>query len=297
MDFSEYLPLEPHEEIRLKSISPGWRTRFAPSPSGYLHLGHLINIIYTWGIAQKFNGSVVLRIEDHDQERSKEEYVQAIQEDLDWFGLTYESSPLQSQRHAQYLDCLNLMSDQIYVCSCSRKTMRAYQNYPQKELWYRGDCKHLNKSITKASPSALLRWITPEDTVLFEDIKLGMSQQTPSEQCGDFSLRDRRGNFSYQFCVVHDDLMDRIDLVIRGKDIFDSTGRQLLLRKTLQSFDNLQPLSKDLIYYHHPLIKGKEGKKLSKTEFAKSLKEWRDEGYSPLDLVSMALSLIDEKTF
>lgn len=267
----------------------GWRTRFAPSPSGHLHLGHLVNILYTWGFAHRHQGKVVLRIEDHDLERSQPEYIRSIISDLEWFQLPYETSPPQSQRYLQYQTALEALNQQrlIYPCHCSRALIKKYQNPTSQELHYRGDCA--NNMVTKESlsPSSEtkdnLRIRVSDADIQFRDLLQGQQIQNPKFQCGDFSLRDRRGNFSYQYAVAHDDLVDQIDIVIRGMDIFPSTGRQIFLRSQLDS------QAKPIHYLHHPLIIAEDGKKLSKRDFSKSLSEWRSEGVSPQALMSRAL--------
>lgn len=280
----------PHQVHAIKaSIEPGTLTRFAPSPSGHLHLGHLVNILYTWGFAHRYQGKVILRIEDHDLERSKPEFSQSIRLDLNWLQLPYLDSPPQSQRYPQYQTALETLHHHgvIYPCQCTRAMIKKYQNPQNLELHYRGDCSNNQLDIqhlaTTDQPLDNIRIRVADGDYKFTDLLVGEQIHNPKLQCGDFSLRDRRGNFSYQFAVAHDDLRDQIDFVIRGMDIFPSTGRQIFLRS------QLDPQAKPIHYLHHPLIIAEDGKKLSKKDFSKSIAEWRSEGASPQFLISLAL--------
>lgn len=279
----------------IQDSSNSWKTRFAPSPSGHLHLGHLVNILYTWGLAHKHKGEVVLRIEDHDLERSKPEFIDSIYNDLEWLQLAYTESPFQSTRYPDYQDILNqLIHEKLaYPCDCSRKQILASQIQSSSELIYSGSCR--DKKELK-SPLAF-RLLVPASIEHFEDLNDSRLThlQAPKLQCGDFSLKDKRGNFTYQFCASIDDLVDQINVVVRGLDLFPSTGRQILLRRTLLNLGNHSRINRtpqQIHYYHHPLIVDSKGSKLSKRDLSKPLHEWKNEGWSPEELMGLCLKKI-----
>lgn len=251
------------------------RTRFAPSPTGYLHMGHVVHALYVWGIAEAMNGQVVLRIENHDRTRCKPEYEVALLENLQWLGLNPDEGKPEEFRagHTEYRqsDCgihyqeaLKTLQSQgkVYVCACSRKRIQARTNQTDlEELRYDGHCRDLN---LKDAPGMTLRLRLPNRTVEFYDISLGPQSQHPLQDIGDFALRDNHGHWTYQFAVVVDDLRQGINVIIRGMDILSSTGRQLLLAEMLGQ--KIQPL-----YLHHPLLVDSAGRKLSKRDFSSDI--------------------------
>ncbi len=260
-------------------------TRFAPSPTGYLHLGHVVNAIYVWGLARALGGEVILRLEDHDRNRCKPIYETAILEDLEWLGLHPDrglpaefragDSPYRQsshpERYAAVWDRL-WAQGQAYICDCSRKTIRARTAQPMGgEIRYDGFCR--DRGLPPA-PDRNWRVRLPRSSVAFEDARLGHQEQTPAEQCGDLMLRDRKSNWSYQFCVVVDDLHDGVNFVVRGEDILDSTGRQLLLADAIG-----QPL--EAVFLHHGLLVDETGRKLSKRDFAEDIHARKLAGEDP----------------
>lgn len=251
-------------------------TRFAPSPTGYLHLGHVSNAVWTWGIARATGGTVLLRIEDHDRGRCRPEYERAIREDLEWLGLRPDLESRQSDHPAAYREALDRLgrTGRIYGCRCSRADIarRTDPETPEgEELRYPGTCRDLGIPPLEG---AGIRVILGEETVEFNDIRLGPQQQTPARQCGDPLLRDATGNWTYQLCVTVDDARQAITLVIRGEDLLASTGRQILLGKML---GRKHPAA----FLHHPLIVNEEGAKLSKRDRATGIRELRAAGRSP----------------
>jgi glutamyl-tRNA synthetase/glutamyl-Q tRNA(Asp) synthetase len=245
-------------------------TRFAPSPTGYLHLGHVASVIFVWGLARKFNGEVVLRMEDHDRQRSRPKFEAAIMSELTSLGFIARtpdrkigsvSSGLfsrQSDHLERFEHALEMLAQQnlIYGCECSRSDLQQGQaQNAGDEIPYRGTCRNKDLPI-KAGLGIRLR--LSSETVEFHDSLLGACKQMPARQCGDLLLRDRHGNWTYQFAVVVDDLYEGINLVIRGQDLLQSTGRQILLRQALGHTD--RPL-----FVHHPLLMDPDGEsKLSK---------------------------------
>src|SRR5437773_923277 len=242
-------------------------SRFAPAPTGFLHLGHIVNAAYVWREARARRGRILLRIEDHDRQRSRPEFEAAILEDLAWLGFAADE-PLvrQSERGAVYEDALDRLRARglVYACSCSRadivlhsdasNVMRPFQGRQRgeaeslalhpNEIWYPGTCRDRG---LREDPGVSLR-VRLEPTVeRFVDLRHGPQEQRPSEQCGDLLIRDRDGNWTYQFAVTVDDYVQGVTHVIRGDDLLASTGRQLQLARLLGRRE--PPL-----FLHHPLI-------------------------------------------
>jgi glutamyl-tRNA synthetase/glutamyl-Q tRNA(Asp) synthetase len=265
--------------------SPPWRTRFAPAPTGYLHLGHVVNAIYVWGLARAFGGRVVLRVEDHDRIRSRPEYEAALLDDLDWLGFEpdegatadFRRGPLSlrqsdnGERYAAALDRLD-HAGLVYPCTCTRRQIAERVGTPERgeELRYPGTCRqrHVDPATT-----AVRRVVLERREVRFTDLGLGKQVQVPAEQCGDLVARDREGNWSYQLAVVVDDFEQGVDVVIRGADLLDSTGRQIQLAALLGRAEPPR-------YLHHPLILREDGFKLSKSDGDSGVRELRAGGWS-----------------
>lgn len=273
----------------------GWKTRFAPSPTGHLHLGHVLNAIYVWGLAGAWNGKVLLRIEDHDRQRAKPEHETAILWELEQLGLQPKEGPIESfrsgacafrqsdhpERYRTALEQLTANHCHIFGCDCTRKFLdELVGRVPGQQLVYPGYCRERQLGLKE---DAGWRLQIAEETLKFEDLLQGPQEQSPAQQCGDLLLRDKRGNWTYQFAVVVDDLAEGIDLVIRGNDLLDSTGRQLLLRRMLN------PASAPLQFMHHPLIRDDKGNKLSKRFLSTSITELlTDEGLAPEEILGRA---------
>jgi glutamyl/glutaminyl-tRNA synthetase len=255
-------------------------TRFAPSPTGYLHLGHIVNAIYTWGIARAIGGRVLLRLEDHDRIRSRPDHEAAILEDLDWLGFVPDEGrqPLmrQSDTPDAYRDALDTLkrTTQVYSCDCSRTDIGGER--------YVGRCR--DRGLPDA-PGRGVRVRLDEKTVHAHDLLAGPLRQTPAEQCGDLLVRDRDGNWTYQFAVTVDDLRQGVTLVIRGADLLASTGRQVLLATMLGR-------TTPLFFLHHPLIIGPSGEKLSKSARDTGVRELRAEGLGPDNVIGLAAAAI-----
>lgn len=267
------------------SLPPGPVTRFAPSPTGLLHLGHVANAVWTWGIAGATGGRVLLRIEDHDRGRCRPEFEHRILEDLAWLGLIPDSVARdpggvpwfarQSDRDEVYREALARLGAkrQVYGCACSRRAIAAAHGHSRPpagdELPYPGTCRGRNLA---PGPGLGIRVVLPEGPIEFTDGRHGRMVQHPTEQCGDLLLRDRHGNWTYQFGVVVDDFDQGVDLVVRGDDLLESTGRQILLGGMLG-----RPAPPAFI--HHPLIlAGSSGAKLSKRDQAEGIGALRDAG-------------------
>lgn len=264
---------------------PRRRTRFAPSPTGELHLGHVAAMIYAWGWADRWGSAVDLRIEDHDRQRCRPEFTQHMLADLDWLGFAPVrggQSSIQSQQTERYTQALDRLrrAGLVYACRCSRKTLPLAA--PGTEPCYPGHCRDQG---WPEGPDTALRVRLPETPVRFQDDRLGWQEQIPARQCGDFVLRDRHGQFTYQFAVVVDDLADGIDWVIRGEDLLASTGRQMALARLLGGTPPRH-------WLHHRLIAGADGRKLSKSEGAPPLAQLRERGLSPSEVIGLAASRV-----
>jgi glutamyl-tRNA synthetase/glutamyl-Q tRNA(Asp) synthetase len=264
-------------------------TRFAPSLTGYLHLGHVLHMLYVWGIARAKGGTVICRIEDHDLSRRRPEYEAAILENMVWLGFVPDdgmaasnaadaSSFRQSDCNDEYGRMLQLLNAYglVYGCECTRKQILDEQSVEAAELCYSGTCS--DKGLRLEGNT--VRFRVPNREVVFEDMRLGECRQVPKQQCGDFSLRDRQGQWTYQFACVCDDIRQGIDFVIRGEDILASTARQMLLFQALGA-----PVPN---YYHHPLICGEKGEKLSKRQRSESISHLRDAGVAAEAIIGRA---------
>ncbi|MCL4105885.1 UNVERIFIED_CONTAM: hypothetical protein GTU68_012523, partial [Idotea baltica] len=235
--------------------------RFAPSPTGYLHLGHLVNVIYVWGIAQALDGKVILRLEDHDQTRFRPAYEVAVLDDLQ--ALDFRMGPSdfrQSDCNDHYLEAVHTLQDKglVYGCDCSRKDLRQrLSDQVTGEVAYDGHCRE--RGLPLSEGVAWRMRISIGETV-FHDLLQGTQRQNPAEETGDLTIRDRNGCWTYQFAVVVDDLRHGINCVIRGMDIMASTGRQIKLAEALGI-----PMA--MVYLHHGLLMGPNGIKLSKKHF------------------------------
>ena len=266
------------------------RTRFAPAPTGYLHLGHVANALFVWGGAEARGAEVLLRIEDHDRLRCRPEYEAAMLEDLEWLGFRPTESlgpPLRQSDHPQRYEAaieqLRAAGHLVYACDCSRKDMAGVAgDVPDQETPYPGRCRH--RGLT-AGPGLGLRVVMMPGEETFTDLALGPQCQNPAEQCGDLLLRDRVGNWTYQFAVVVDDELQEVDLVIRGADLLDSTGRQIRLARLLGR--ETPPA-----FLHHPLIRKPAGEKLSKANQDTAIRDLRAAGASPEELFGRILSTL-----
>lgn len=262
-------------------------TRFAPSPTGYLHLGHLVNAIYTWGLAEAWGGRVLLRLEDHDRGRCRPAYEAAILEDLAWLGFhPGEGLPIyrQSECHARYVQVLDDLVTRglVYTCTCSRKEIMARTGGGGGELRYDGHCRA--QGYRPELPGGT-RLRLDDGVVSFEDLLLGPQTQHPAQQGGDLLLRDRHDNWTYQFAVTVDDWDQGVSHVIRGEDLLESTGRQIQLAHLLGR-------TTPALFLHHPLISDPGGNKLSKRDFAKGIRDYRAEGKTAADVLGEAAACV-----
>jgi glutamyl/glutaminyl-tRNA synthetase len=258
-------------------------TRFAPAPTGHLHIGHVVNALYVWGVARQHGGQVLLRLEDHDRQRCRPEFEYSILDDLSWLGFVPDGPMVrQSDRGGIYRASLQVLREQglVYACECSRREI-AEGTEVGRELRYPGTCA--SKKLDEREGLGI-RVRLPWSIECFDDALMGPQQQVPAEQCGDLLLRDRHGQWTYQFAVTVDDLHQGVDMVIRGADLLESTGRQILLARMLGRTDPPR-------FMHHALIMKSVGQKLSKSDRDTGIRDLRAAGMSREEVLAMARRL------
>lgn len=237
-----------------------------------------------WGAAGALGGRVLLRIEDHDRQRCRPEYEQALLDDLDWLGFAPDRFPTdafragpcegrQSDRDAVYREAAAALTAAglVYGCACSRREIEAAGPPGAGERRYPGSCRERGLPLAE---DLVWRVRLPPEEVRFDDALLGPQRQTPATQCGDLAIRDRRGNWTYQFAVAVDDLRQEVSLVIRGQDLLASTGRQILLARLL---GRKEPPA----FLHHRLLWKAPDRKLSKADGDTGVRHLRADGWSP----------------
>jgi glutamyl/glutaminyl-tRNA synthetase len=249
------------------------RTRFAPAPTGHLHLGHVVNALHVWGAAREYGGTVLLRIEDHDRQRSRREYEASILEDLEWLGFEYDGPIVrQSERDAIYRHALQPLIDRgiVYACMCSRNEIGG-ERYPNT-------CR--DRAIALADGVSWRVRMEP-GIERFVDDRLGPQEQDPAAQCGDLLVRDRLGNWTYQFAATVDDHLQDVTDVIRGEDLLASTGRQIRLARLL---GRGTPPN----FRHHALVMKSPAQKLSKSDGDTGVRDLRAAGMPAGAVLDMA---------
>lgn len=263
------------------------RTRFAPSPTGHLHIGGARTALYSWLYARKHQGHFILRIEDTDHERSTKEYVDAILQGMQWLGLDHDEHIIyQSDRYQRYQEIANqlLENGYAYRCYCSKERLeklRETQLANKQKPRYDGHCRDINSNDTNTPH--VIRFCTPlENEVTFRDQVYGVITVTNTE-LDDLILVRTDGVPTYNFAVVIDDIDMQITHVIRGDDHINNTPRQLNIYHALGH--------KPPIYTHVPMILGSDGKRLSKRHGATSVMQYRDQGYLPEALLNYLVRL------
>lgn len=232
--------------------------RFAPSPSGRMHLGNIFTALIAWLSVRSENGKLLLRIEDLDPDRSKQEYIEAIYRDLEWLGLSWdEEMPYQSRRaeiYAQYFEKLK-----TYPCFCARNELHAASapHASDGRIIYAGTCRNLTE-YPKISKRPSWRVGVPNESICFEDGVFGKIEQNMSREWGDFIVRRADGVYAYQLAVVCDDALGGVTQVVRGCDLLSASVPQIWLYR---QFGFEVPK-----FYHVPLLVAPDGKRLSKRE-------------------------------
>jgi len=264
------------------------RTRFAPSPTGFLHVGSARTALYSWLYARRMGGKFILRIEDTDQERSTQEATQAILEAMEWLGLDWDEGPFYQTKHFdRYREVAEnlLKSNHAYRCYCSKdrlEKLRAEQLENKKKPRYDGHCRDLKQNSSNTDPF-VVRFRNPDTgQVVVEDCVHGRVV-FQNEELDDLVILRSDGVPTYNFSVVVDDWDMKITHVIRGDDHLNNTPRQINMLKAL---GETQP-----IYAHIPMILGSDGKRLSKRHGAVSVQQYRDEGILPEALLNYLVRL------
>jgi glutamyl-tRNA synthetase len=256
-----------------------YRGRIAPSPTGYLHLGHAITFWKAQERTRAHGGRLILRIEDLDPARCRPELCEAVSEDLRWFGFQWDEGPyLQSARRELHRAALEKLraAGLVYACTCSRRDVLGAAGAPHnedEEPVYPGTCRE--KTIK--AENANWRFRVPDGARLeFSDGNFGAQHATAGTEFGDFLVWRKDDVPAYQLAVVVDDADMSITEVVRGADLLTSTFRQLLLYRAL----GLTPPA----FFHVPLITDSAGKRLAKRDAALSLRALRAAGASPDEL-------------
>ena len=262
------------------------RTRFAPSPTGYLHIGGARTALFSWLYARKHGGKFVLRIEDTDLERSTAESVNAILEGMTWLGMEYDEGPLyQTDRFERYGEVIQQLLDSghAYRCSCSKErleTLREQQMARKEKPRYDGHCR--DKQIDPNEPH-VIRFRNPLDGDVVVDDIIRDKVIIHNRELDDLIIRRTDGSPTYNLTVVVDDLDMNITHVIRGDDHINNTPRQINILKALGA-----EIPK---YGHVPMILGEDGARLSKRHGATSVVQYRDEGFLPEALLNYLVRL------
>ena len=274
------------------AIPPSRRTRFAPAPTGYLHLGHVANALWVWGAARLAGAEVLLRIEDHDRQRSRAAYDAAVIEDLAWLGFAADGGPVRqtdADAVAAYESARDALAAAglVYACDCTRSTFGAWtRDHGRGHPWTGPGCP--GGCRARALPEdagTSLRVALGGGEERFDDLRLGPRTGDPSAP-GDLVIRDRERNWSYGFAVVVDDLRHGIDLVVRGEDLLPETPRQIRLRRLLGRPEPPR-------FLHHPLIRKPSGAKLSKSDGDTGVRDLRAAGWQPARLREEAARLAE----
>lgn len=262
--------------------------RIAPSPTGYLHLGHARTFQTAHQRARATGGRLIFRMEDLDAPRCRPEFAAAAMEDLRWFGLDWDEGPdiggphtpyNQSERMPLYREFLDrlISADLVYPCTCSRKEIQnaiSAPNEGDEEPVYPGTCRRRHASEVPTSTRFNWRFRVPEgETVSFNDLGFGPQAFTAGKHFGDFVVWRHDGIPSYQLAVVTDDILMGITEVVRGTDLLVSTARQLLL---YEAFGAMPPS-----FFHCPLLRDEHGVRLAKRHQSLSLRELQKQGAQP----------------
>lgn len=280
------------------------KERFAPSPTGYLHLGHAFSALMAWDAAKRSGGEFLLRIEDIDTSRSRAEFESAIYDDLHWLGLRWPNPVMrQSDRMKAYHSALNILfsNDLIYPCNCTRRDIIEALNAPQEGSEaiigpdgpiYPGTCRNKNpgqkpqNAALRLNMAAVIAHIGPRISKLtFDEIGTekpethALNADDLMQTCGDIVLARRDIGTSYHLSVVVDDAFQQISHVTRGRDMFEATKIHRLLQELLGLATP--------IYRHHKLIRDENGKRLAKRDDARAIRKFRTDGASPTDVRAM----------
>lgn len=267
------------------------RSRLAPTPSGYLHLGNAVNFLITWLMVRTAGGILKLRIDDADSDRTQPEYIEDIFCQLDWLGITWDDGPsgpddflrhhsqrLRQERYRAVLEEL-AATGLLFPCACSRKQIREHS----ASGLYPGTCRGRHQP---PAGEHSIRLAVPAETM----VQVGDQPVSLGAAMGDFVLWRRDNQPAYQLASLVDDLDDRITCIVRGKDLLASTAAQLYLATLLGATG--EPF-RNITFHHHPLIPGAGGQKLSKSDNALSLHAMREAGVTPVLIYQAAARVLE----
>lgn len=272
----------------------GYRGRFAPSPTGDLHLGSAVAAVFCAAAALQARGTLVLRVEDIDMPRVVPGQAARILEDLDWLGMRFQEGPgiggsfgpyVQSERQTLYEGAIDRLAAQgaVYLCDCSRAEIARVASAPHAGddgPRYPGTCREFGMQPRSFRRPPAVRLAVPKDEraiVTTNDLVLGSRTENVFDATGDFVLRRGDGIFAYQLAVVVDDLAMGITDVVRGADLATSSARQILLARMLGG----EPPS----FAHVPLLVADDGRRLAKRDGGMTMREQRAFGRDPRELV------------
>ena len=273
------------------------RVRFAPSPTGALHIGGAHTALFNWLWARHMGGKFILRIEDTDRVRSTAEYEQTIMDGMRWLNLDWDEGPYyQSERLDIYREALDSLRERglTYPCFCTRSQLHAASapHASDGTYVYQGTCRDLSPSevamrLRERKPATRLRVPSPSEpngTVCFDDLVYGHHEEVLARDCGDFLVRRSDGVFAYQLAVVVDDALMGVTQVVRGRDLLGSVARQTFLFESL----GYQPPT----YAHVPLLVAPDGRRLSKRDKDLDLGALKEAGVDPRRIVGALASAI-----
>lgn len=271
------------------------RGRFAPSPSGRMHLGNAWAALLAWLDIRKLGGTMVLRMEDLDPDRCHPQFAEGLIEDLRWLGLDWDEGPdsagdyapySQSNRSGIYQTAFETLEKQglVYPCFCTRAELRLAASAPHTgdaEQIYPGLCAQLSEAEQTQKLSvgrqAAYRLRVDAGEIAFTDQLFGLQRQNLSRSCGDFVIRRSDEVYAYQLAVVVDDAAMKIDRVLRGADLLASTPRQIYLRQLLG-----YPIP---TFIHVPLLTATDGSRLSKRQGSLAIEALRQSGVGPQQII------------
>ena len=263
-------------------------TRFAPSPTGFLHIGGVRTALFSWLYAKNNNGKFILRIEDTDLERSTQEAVDAILDGMNWLRLKNDGEIYyQTKRFDRYKEVIQelIVDGKAYYCSCSKERLeelREYQQANNLKTGYDGKCRDANY-IPKEGESFVVRFKNPKDGVVSWDDAVKGRIAISNHELDDMIIQRADGSPTYNFCVVVDDIDMAITHIIRGDDHVNNTPKQINIYKALNA--NVP------VFAHVPMILGQDGAKLSKRHGAVNVMQYREDGYLPQAILNYLVRL------
>lgn len=301
-----------NKQMLNSTAQPPMLSRIAPTPSGYLHAGNAFSFVLSWLLIRKTGGKLLLRIDDSDTTRSRPEYIEDIFYTLEWLGLDYDLGPSGpddfarnfSQKHRfglyqSVLEDLKTVTSLVYACNCSRKQIREISS----DGLYPGSCRE--RGLKFHQKNCAWRIKVPDwKEVSFKELLSNSKELHPiGKKMGDFIVRRKDGLPAYQLVSLADDIHFGVNMVVRGKDLRDSTAAQLYLANCLAghsgSYTEAAKTFQQAQFLHHPLLRNNKGEKLSKSKGASSILQMREAGKGPQEIyktVALFAGISDEHT-